>query len=415
MLDAIQEMVMTCQAGQGSAAAKSGCQSFAAIYQLFAEQDASVQTAAAAEAELLEIKEEPDPPLAAGMAQEEDQKDKIKDSKCDKSPFCQQADGFVSIHEGFGLLDQLGNEPVFLAAEQAARTGTTVLPAADAPERPAAKTELFSDIAAWMPSAEVMTEKQVVQPPRRPYPEKTNAASKEGASSLANANKIAADQLPVPARPAGSQLKLTRFFAAALASSPEKKPTEPDTGHPAGLAGLAVAGQLPEQPAGKTQLHLAATEPGQVSHQPGQILAQLVEAITASKNLAGQTCVLDLKPEHLGKVRIQLSLAKGEIKALVQVENAAAGQLIREQSGQLQELLQEKGINLATFDVSQSSVLADGRQQPQERHWQQKNSAGRLKNPGGSLNAQAGPLSLYTAAGPLPARLNLYSSVEFRA
>ncbi len=408
MINAIQDMVMTSQTAELPLETQAPQQSFAAIFALLAEPAGSPADNDLATNEMsAAVEEEEEQTVLGGRAMPEltkeikEKEETCKDSKCCNFTPEPGAGGIVGILEGFGLLDQIeAASPV--AQELGTKAGITSENSAPQQSLQAGQ-DLASNTRAWMPPAGPTD----FNLPATLRENESSAASSRAdlpdASSLENANKITphADLLASPAT--FDQARLARFFGQALA-----RPARPQADRLDGQTNLPL--QEPAVFLAPDQVLVqeeAALEPRQIEHN----LSLLVESLTARTSLEGQACIVTLKPEHLGKVRIQLSLDKGDIRALVQVESTAAGHLIKDQAGQLEDMLQARGLNLAALEVSQEAVLADSGYR-QQQQGQARPGPARLKNLAGLL-ARLESGQPYEQASP--DRLKLYNSVEFLA
>lgn len=102
-----------------------------------------------------------------------------------------------------------------------------------------------------------------------------------------------------------------------------------------------------------------------------QQVARQIETMTSHRRTSSVT--LQLEPEHLGRLRVTISVSEGAIHTHIVADNHAVRQMLESNSGLLQQALQERGLQLGALQVS---VQGDGRQflahqphPPQARGW----------------------------------------------
>ena len=95
-----------------------------------------------------------------------------------------------------------------------------------------------------------------------------------------------------------------------------------------------------------------------------QNFEQMIKSIKMLNDGANQV-EIKLNPEHLGKVKIELSVENGNATAKFISENENARQLIESNLNQLKSSLEEQGIKIASFEVSVN-------QENTSRHFQEQ-------------------------------------------
>jgi hypothetical protein len=86
-------------------------------------------------------------------------------------------------------------------------------------------------------------------------------------------------------------------------------------------------------------------------------VTQQVETMVSGHRTSSVT--LQLEPEHLGKLRVTISISEGAIHTHIVADNHAVRQVLESHSALLQQALQERGLQLGALQVS---VQGDGRQ-----------------------------------------------------
>ncbi|MBK7722277.1 MAG: flagellar hook-length control protein FliK [Austwickia sp.] len=74
---------------------------------------------------------------------------------------------------------------------------------------------------------------------------------------------------------------------------------------------------------------------------------------------------INLEPEHLGKVSLQVHIRAGEISVTMQAADASAREMLRDHLGSLRHQLEQQGMQAGRLDVSDGSSWAQQFQSPQ--------------------------------------------------
>lgn len=97
-------------------------------------------------------------------------------------------------------------------------------------------------------------------------------------------------------------------------------------------------------------------------HEPGRLMQAISRAVNATRE-GNYTVTLRLHPEHLGEVRLQLSLNGREVTTVMEVASADARQQLESRGDQLRQNLNQAGLTLSGFSVS----TGQNQQSPRER------------------------------------------------
>lgn len=111
----------------------------------------------------------------------------------------------------------------------------------------------------------------------------------------------------------------------------------------------------------------AATRPTREPSAPLEVspaevvrqVAQQLEEVTRARS--GSSVTLQLEPEHLGRLRVTISMVDDAIHTRIIVTNHAVRHMLENHSSLLQQALQERGLQLGALQVS---VQGEGRQFP---------------------------------------------------
>ncbi len=132
---------------------------------------------------------------------------------------------------------------------------------------------------------------------------------------------------------------------------------------------------------------------------PAHVVRQVVQEIDAMVHQGRTNSVsLQLEPEHLGRLRVTISISEGAIHTHIVADNHAVRQMLESNSALLQQAFQERGLQMGALQVS---VQGEGRHfglnqpyvPPQPRGgWGE--SDGRSSNAAGYVPASAGGINL---------------------
>ncbi len=109
-------------------------------------------------------------------------------------------------------------------------------------------------------------------------------------------------------------------------------------------------------------------------YEPGRIMDAISRSLANSQD-GEYTVTLQLHPERLGEVKLQLHLNGREVQAVLEVASAEARQVLQAHSQQLRQNLDQAGLTLANFEVSTG-------QNPQQQTPQDRRDAFQAPMPG---------------------------------
>jgi len=101
------------------------------------------------------------------------------------------------------------------------------------------------------------------------------------------------------------------------------------------------------------QAENSAAEPkaAKIFQHQEQIFQQVEKGLIRSLADGSKQIILRLDPPELGKLTLSLTMAQGEIKAVIRTENTATTQMISEQLSQLKASLEEQGFKVSSLEV----------------------------------------------------------------
>ncbi|MEJ5251829.1 MAG: flagellar hook-length control protein FliK, partial [Armatimonadota bacterium] len=185
--------------------------------------------------------------------------------------------------------------------------------------------------------------------------------------------------------------------AQRIASPQAKKPRLAPAEHPSTVRHGAAATQEPHTVEFVATLHRATAHTAPAAEvSPVEVVRQVVTRIeTMAHQPRTDSVTLQLEPEHLGKLRVTISVNDGTIHTHIVADNHAVRQMLESNSALLQQALQERGLHLAALQVS---VQGDGRQfHLNQPYTPQRPTGGWLET--GSGNAGEANFAYTTAGG----------------
>lgn len=131
---------------------------------------------------------------------------------------------------------------------------------------------------------------------------------------------------------------------------------------------VITAGELSMRTSGTT-----VAKPAEPVMQASQFAKEMTQFVVNKLDIVQQKgfseATISLRPEHLGKLDVQITLQNGQLVARFMTEHAMAKDMLEQQMTQLRTSLQSQGIQVERIEVTQSSSLGsemyhdDGRQQ----------------------------------------------------
>jgi flagellar hook-length control protein FliK len=143
----------------------------------------------------------------------------------------------------------------------------------------------------------------------------------------------------------------------------------------------AFAGLPPAAPANET----ADAPKIKTAQYQEQIFAQVEKGLVRSLSDGAKQMVLRLDPPELGKLTLTLTLAQGEVKAVIRTENPEVTQALGEQLAQMKAGLEEQGFKVSSLEVETRAQSHAGTE-----HW----NGAEQHNQQRELNARADLLRL---------------------
>lgn len=184
--------------------------------------------------------------------------------------------------------------------------------------------------------------------------------------------------------------------AQRIAPPQAKKPRLAPAEHPSVVRPGTTATQEPHAVEFASVLHRATAQTAPTAEvSPAEVVRQVVTRIeTMAHQPRTDSVTLQLEPEHLGKLRVTISVSDGTIHTHIVADNQAVRQMLESNSALLQHALQERGLQLGALQVS---VQGDGRQfHLNQPYIPQRPAGGWLESSSGS----AGETNFaYTTAG----------------
>lgn len=141
---------------------------------------------------------------------------------------------------------------------------------------------------------------------------------------------------------------------------------------------IITAGELSLRSSGTS-----AGKPAEPVMQASQFAKEMTQFVVNKLDIVQQKgfseATISLRPEHLGKLDVQITLQNGQLVARFMTEHTMAKDMLEQQMMQLRSSLQAQGIQVERLEVTQNSSLGsqmyqDGGRQPGSNSQQQRRS-----------------------------------------
>ncbi|KOY13461.1 flagellar hook-length control protein FliK [Paenibacillus xylanivorans] len=175
-----------------------------------------------------------------------------------------------------------------------------------------------------------------------------------------------------------------QVLVAAASNTETKVTVDTDSTPTANEAGevdhssIITAGELSLRSSGTS-----AGKPAEPVMQASQFAKEMTEFVVNKLDIVQQKgfseATISLRPEHLGKLDVQITLQNGQLVARFMTEHTMAKDMLEQQMMQLRSSLQAQGIQVERLEVTQNSSLGsqmyqDGGRQPGSNSQQQRRS-----------------------------------------
>jgi flagellar hook-length control protein FliK len=143
-----------------------------------------------------------------------------------------------------------------------------------------------------------------------------------------------------------------------------------------------------------TTIHPGAADQRGIQTEPKPIMTQLIDHLRVAGNGEQQELSVQLTPENLGTVRVNIVADQLEVHARLLVENPAVKEILEANLHKLREALQAQGLHVQDISVSVSQHAPQhesmtGHLSYEERRW--KNFRGlTTSGPIGEISAESG-------------------------
>jgi len=175
-----------------------------------------------------------------------------------------------------------------------------------------------------------------------------------------------------------------QVLVAAVANSGTQVKDETETTSASNAGGevehstIITAGELSLRSSGTT-----AGKPAEPVMQTSQFAKEMTQFVVNKLDIVQQKgfseATISLRPEHLGKLDVQITLQNGQLVARFMTEHTMAKDMLEQQMTQLRSSLQAQGIQVERLEVTQNSSIGsqmyqDGGRQPGSNSQQQRRS-----------------------------------------
>lgn len=127
----------------------------------------------------------------------------------------------------------------------------------------------------------------------------------------------------------------------------------------------------------QTQENMAVGNDGMVSGS--DIIKQIVEQVRLNMNPDATSMELQLNPEHLGKVQINVASKEGVMTARIVVETEAAKQAVEGGLASLKETMEQQNLKVDAIEVMVSTAGFEGQDEKQDSYKQESETKNRKK------------------------------------
>lgn len=114
----------------------------------------------------------------------------------------------------------------------------------------------------------------------------------------------------------------------------------------------AMSNQAKNDRAGPTGEAARASSPQQLRTEQAEIAPQVAKGLASLVLKDGGRAQIQLRPEALGRVDVDLAVEQGIVRATLSAENETARELLRDQLDQLRSLLEQRGLRVESLEVS---------------------------------------------------------------
>lgn len=175
-----------------------------------------------------------------------------------------------------------------------------------------------------------------------------------------------------------------QVLVAAVANSGTQVKAEAETTSVSNAGGevehstIITAGELSLRSSGTT-----AGKPAEPVMQTSQFAKEMTQFVVNKLDIVQQKgfseATISLRPEHLGKLDVQITLQNGQLVARFMTEHTMAKDMLEQQMTQLRSSLQAQGIQVERLEVTQNSSIGsqmyqDGGRHPGSNSQQQRRS-----------------------------------------
>ncbi|MDR2051009.1 MAG: flagellar hook-length control protein FliK [Deltaproteobacteria bacterium] len=218
--------------------------------------------------------------------------------------------------------------------------------------------------------------------PRIAVPERAAPATENGnlpsspkpaENRAVNLAPLGYEETPLPEEKAegknSGQAGNWRKSAGAGGSAAETEPASSGSRAKTGIIFAEASGREGGSlPAGLTGMPQAENSAGEARQAKAyfyreEIFSQVEHGLVRSLADGSKQIVLRLDPPELGKLTLSLTLAQGEVRAVIRTENSATAQVISEQLAQLKISLEEQGFKVSGLEVESNALENHGAEQ----------------------------------------------------
>ena len=144
-------------------------------------------------------------------------------------------------------------------------------------------------------------------------------------------------------------------------------------------------------------LEISVGENSYSSVDPLDVIRQIADNVRVSLSQENSSMEMQLNPENLGKIYLQVSVREGSVHATIAAQNEAVRAALESQVAELKENLNQAGVKVDAVEVTVASHefeknLEQNERQQQNEGERQQEQISRRKGSGMTLSAEAGEI-----------------------
>ncbi|MCD7709617.1 MAG: flagellar hook-length control protein FliK [Clostridiales bacterium] len=244
-----------------------------------------------------------------------------------------------------------------LAKPEASAAAQEEIPAQAAPEAEnIVEVEISPDVSVQAQPEALQTAQTAVQEPEMPQAAETKAVTAEEPQASvsepvqAEETKPIAENSQAQTSDESQQDQAQANDQQVTAQADSQKPTVKTAAQPTGEQGINA--QLSENEISQPSVSAAPEVEPYVSYDALDIIQQIAENVKVAISADSSSIEMQLNPEELGKVLVQVTAKEGAVSAQLTVTNATVREALISQMATLSENLNQAGVKVDAIEVT---------------------------------------------------------------